>query len=119
MPSSQDNSEPTTLSPSAPAPTPGAQPSSPEYVFANLGIVVLAGGKSTRMGADKAKDAVGGRGLIAGLGVPLPPPPIARGWPWHLRTWGCRRSAKALPSADRWRESPRGCGSWIPNGWRC
>ena len=36
-------SEPTTLSPSAPAPTPGAAVL-PEYVFANLGIVVLAGG---------------------------------------------------------------------------
>ena len=78
MPSSQDNSEPTTLSPSAPAPTPGAQPSSPEYVFANLGIVVLAGGKSTRMGADKAKVTVDGRRLIDRLWDSRPPPNCPR-----------------------------------------
>ncbi|PZO97414.1 MAG: molybdenum cofactor guanylyltransferase [Corynebacterium urealyticum] len=68
----RSNSEPTTVSPSAPAPSPGAQPSSSENVFANLGIVVLAGGKSTRMGADKAQVTVDGRRLIDRLWESLP-----------------------------------------------
>lgn len=62
----RSNSEPTAVYPSAPAP-------SPECVFANLGIVVLAGGKSTRMGADKAKVTVDGRRLIDRLWESLPP----------------------------------------------
>ncbi len=62
----RSNSEPTTVSPSAPAP-------SPECILANLGIVVLAGGKSTRMGADKAQVKVDGRRLIDRLWNSLPP----------------------------------------------
>lgn len=69
----RSNSEPTTVSPSAPAPSPGASAPSPECVFANLGIVVLAGGKSTRMGADKAQVKVDGRRLIDRLWGSLPP----------------------------------------------
>ena len=90
MPSSQDNSEPTTLSPSAPAPTPGAQPSSPEYVFANLGIVVLAGGKSTRMGAAKSTDTEAWRRLIYRSRSSLPPPPTSP-----------RRPGTSVPHATR------------------
>ena len=70
MSAPQDSSEPTSVRPNAP--DPGALSSSPDDVLANLGIVVLAGGRSTRMGADKAQVTVDGRRLIDRLWNSLP-----------------------------------------------
>ena len=65
MSAPHDASEPTSV-------RPGARSTLPDDVLANLGIVVLAGGRSTRMGADKAQVTVDGRRLIDRLWESLP-----------------------------------------------